>query len=565
MDPFRDLLKKSRTFYWDEALNKMFLQSRIEICDMVRKAVEMYEVDRPTCLLTDWSDIGVGFFLKQKHCDCEVNEGPNCGPDHWRMVLAGSRFTKDAETRYSPVEGEALAVVYALESTRMFVLGCPDLLIATDHKPLVPILNSKGLELIKNPRLLNLKEKTLMYRFHVKHVPGKFNFAADAVSRHPTGETREEANLHEVCAYLVEAMREEGEDNGTGRIEESLSAATEVQGVPDREEWEAVTWEQMKTEAATDTYCLDLAKTIKEGVPSSKAELPESLQHHHSSILASREDLYTVEGVTFRAGSMLVPCSLRGRVLEVLHSGHQGTTGMKSAARQRLWWPGMDSDIMQHREQCRTCNGMSPSNQREPLEERMEPEYPFQLIVADFFDLHGVNYLVVADRYTGWPILFRMGTATMEMVKTLRNIFAQYGVPEELATDGGPPFNGHEFRQFLVQWGVKHRLSSAHFAQSNGRAELAVKSMKRLLRDNVGPGGKLDTPGVSRALLQYRNTPVQGVGMSPGYMLYGRVMRDALPGSPERSKPWTIDYNTQQGAGSARCGRRSPWAGRRRR
>ena len=544
MDPFRDLLKKSRTFFWDKSLDTSFIRSRVEICDMVRKGVEMYEVERPSCLLTDWSDIGIGFFLLQQHCECEVEQGPNCGPDHWRMVLAGSRFTKDAETRYAPVEGEALAVVYALESTRMFVLGCPNLMVATDHKPLVPILNSKGLELIKNPRLLSMKEKTLMYRFTTKHVPGKFHFAADSVSRHPA---REEVDLDEVCAYMVGVMREEGEDNGTGAIERAMAGAAVVAELPS--DWEAVTWEQVKVEASTDMYCLELAKVIKEGVPGTKGELPECLQHHHSSIVASREELYTVEGVTFRAGSMLVPSSLRGRVLEVLHAGHQGTTGMKAAARQRLWWPGMDSDIMQCRDQCRTCNGMSPSNQREPMEDRREPDYPFQLIVADFFDLHGVNYLVVADRYTGWPILFKMGTTTMEMVKTLRNIFAQYGVPEELATDGGPPFNGYEFKQFLVQWGVQHRLSSAHYAQSNGRAELAVKSCKRLLRDNVGQGGRLDTAGVCRALLQYRNTPVQGVGMSPGYMLYGRRMRDALPGEPGRNKPWTVHFNTQQGGG----------------
>ena len=66
------------------------------------------------------------------------------------------------ETRYESVEGEALAVVYGLESCRMFVLGCDNLIVATDHKPLVPILNTKALELIKNPCLLNLKEKTLL-------------------------------------------------------------------------------------------------------------------------------------------------------------------------------------------------------------------------------------------------------------------------------------------------------------------------------------------------------------------------------------------------------------------
>ena len=77
-------------------------------------------------------------------------------------------------------------------------------------------------------------------------------------------------------------------------------------------------------------------------------------------------------------------------------------------------------------------------------------------------------------------------------------MFAQYGVPEEIATDGGPPFQSHEWMQFLKQWGIHHRESSANFPQSNGRAELAVKSCKRMLRNNVGPGGTLNTVKVTK-------------------------------------------------------------------
>ena len=49
-----------------------------------------------------------------------MKEAPNCGIEHWKLILSGSRFCKDAESRYRPVEGEALAVAYALESTRMY-------------------------------------------------------------------------------------------------------------------------------------------------------------------------------------------------------------------------------------------------------------------------------------------------------------------------------------------------------------------------------------------------------------------------------------------------------------
>ena len=51
----------------------------------------------------------------------------------------GSCFTHPAESRYAPIEGEALAVAVALTKARHFVLGCSDLTIATDHKPLLKI------------------------------------------------------------------------------------------------------------------------------------------------------------------------------------------------------------------------------------------------------------------------------------------------------------------------------------------------------------------------------------------------------------------------------------------
>ena len=59
------------------------------------------------------------------------------------MTLVGSRFTHAAESRYAPVEGEALAVADALGKVRYFVLGCRDLIVAVDHKPL---LNSLATE-----------------------------------------------------------------------------------------------------------------------------------------------------------------------------------------------------------------------------------------------------------------------------------------------------------------------------------------------------------------------------------------------------------------------------------
>ena len=59
------------------------------------------------------------------------------------------------------------------------------------------------------------------------------------------------------------------------------------------------------------------------------------------------------------------------------------------------------------------------------------------------------------------------------------------GVPEEIASGGGPPYNPMEYDAFLIMWDVRKRKSSAYFPQSNGRAEATVKTAKRILQDNI--------------------------------------------------------------------------------
>ena len=68
----------------------------------------------------------------------------------------------------------------------MFVLGCEDLIVSTDHKPLERILQDRDLSSITNPRLLNIKQRTLQFRFKVLYNPGKWHRGPDALSRNPT-------------------------------------------------------------------------------------------------------------------------------------------------------------------------------------------------------------------------------------------------------------------------------------------------------------------------------------------------------------------------------------------
>ena len=127
MAPFRPLLQKNAQFCWTSELEEAFQHSKEEIVRLVIDGVKMYDPELTTCLSPDYSDTGVGWILQQKICNCPV-VSPLCCESGWRLVLAGGKFNSAAESRYSPTEGEAHAMVTGLEDSKYYTLGCPSLL-----------------------------------------------------------------------------------------------------------------------------------------------------------------------------------------------------------------------------------------------------------------------------------------------------------------------------------------------------------------------------------------------------------------------------------------------------
>jgi hypothetical protein len=201
---------------------------------------------------------------------------------------------------------------------------------------------------------------------------------------------------------------------------------------------------------------------------------------------------------------------------------------MEQRARAVVYWPGMTKDIRETREVCTACNRNAPSQAATPPLPSPPPSTPFEAVFADFFDYGGRHYLVVGDRLSGWVEILSSSTGTdlggsTGLVRHLRSLFATFGVPEEISSDGGPEFIAGNTERFLRLWGVQHRISSAGFPQSNGRAEVAVKTAKRLLMSNTGPAGNLDQDRFLRAILQLLNTPDPGCHLSPAQIIFGRL------------------------------------------
>ena len=200
MAPFKPFLSPRCQFSWTPTLEEAFESLKQEIVSAIRRGVEIFDITRRTCLRPEWSRRGVGYFLLQKHCNCP-SQIPDCCPDGWLVTLAGSRSLSSAEGRCAAIKGEALAVAWCLEQTKYFTQGCDNLVIVTDHKPLVKIFGDRTLDEITNSRLFRLKQRTLPWKFEIQHLPGTSNTAADAASRHPASSGTTGPNM----ADLIEA------------------------------------------------------------------------------------------------------------------------------------------------------------------------------------------------------------------------------------------------------------------------------------------------------------------------------------------------------------------------
>ena len=114
MQPFGDLVKNHSQFYCNTNLDKIFQNSKSILINQVT------DVNKPTCIQTEWSKGGLSYFLLQKYCQCPMDRAQICCRNGWRLVFAGSCFTHGAEANYSHT-GVNLAVAWILNHARMSV------------------------------------------------------------------------------------------------------------------------------------------------------------------------------------------------------------------------------------------------------------------------------------------------------------------------------------------------------------------------------------------------------------------------------------------------------------
>ena len=117
-------------------------------------------------------------------------------------MSCGSQFLSSAEENYAVIELELLAVQWAIQKSRMYLVGT-NFTVITDHQPLVGILNGKNIDAVNNLRIHRIMSKLIGYQFKLLWTPGKTHHIADALSRSPVFKPESDQDVLACSAILV--------------------------------------------------------------------------------------------------------------------------------------------------------------------------------------------------------------------------------------------------------------------------------------------------------------------------------------------------------------------------
>ena len=348
-----------------------------------------------------------------------------------------------------------------------------------------------------------MRMKMLWYDVEVIWKPGKDMFVPDALSRAPVRGAVKEIELNDKAeVYSV------------------------VSQLP-------ITREKLiefRTATANDPTLQQLISVVMDGWPSERSKVSETIKPY----FPFKDEIVYCDGLLFRGNQIIVPKCLQSEMLSRIHESHQGIVKTKRRARGVLFWPGMNSQIEDATSKCAEFRKAQPA---EPLISHDIPNRPWSKIAADFFHHKGHDYLIIVDYYSKFPEVIKVpSTKSQTAIYAMQSVFSRTGIPDELITDNGPPFNGAEFAQFAKKWEFHHVTSSPGFPQSNGQVERCVQTVKNLIKKAEKAG---ENPFLS--LLEYRNTPLDGTdGFSPAQLLNSRLLRSRVPTALPLLKPHVV-------------------------
>jgi transposase InsO family protein len=476
LHPLFQLLKQDTPWKWTTKCDEVF--NRVKDVISSDQVLVHYDPNKELVLSVDASPYGVGAVLSHR-----MGNG-----NEWPIEYA-SRTLSPAESNYSQIEKEGLAIIFGIKKFHLFLYGRKFVLV-TDHKPLTRIFGPKSnIPPLAAARMQRWGVLLSGYDYKIEFRKSDDNANADFFSRFPL-------------------QGKGGEDN------DEYVFSTGIELLP-------ITAEEVRTQVNKDkTLCKVLEYTL--------SGWPEYCQEGDLQPFWTRRDELSLEdGCLLWGRRVIIPNKLQERIMGELHELHPGICRMKALARAFVWWPGIDRDIEDRVRGCKTCINTQNSPKKVPLLLWPWCTEPWQRVHIDYAEFEGKHYLVVVDNHSKWLEVFLMnGTTAEDTIEALRSLFARYGFPTELVSDNGPQFRADAFQQFLKRHRVKQSFSPPYHPASNGLAERHVQTLKAMLKKNTGV--KSDLQRLSEVLFHYRNIPHTTTGKTPSELFLKRSPRTAL-------------------------------------
>ena len=497
--PLVALTKKDKKFSWTDAQQKSFTCLKYLLCTAPILAYPQF--DKPFILQTDASDQGLGAVLVQK--DSNGFE---------RVISYASRSLIDREKGYSATEKEALAVVYATDYFRPYLLG-KKFTVVTDHSALrwLHSVEPKG-------RLARWVMCLQEYDFDILHRPGSENGNADSLSRltSPQGNSS-----------LDHPLNLEG-----------LSCATTVAPTCN-----------LQTAQTTDSRLRVVLELKASGMPKpplfawSKDPILKAFWHCWDS-------LHIVNGLLVKSAStkvpipdysFVIPAHLVEPILQGIHSspfaGHLGLKKTILRTKSRFFWPMMKRDISEFVRSCPDCaqNKLEPSRNVAPLQQISVNE-PFIFWAMDYMGplpetpRGNKHLLVVMDHFTKWCEVFPTKDQKAHTVADIlvSRVFSRFGPPQIIHSDQGRNFESVLMHEVCQIMGTHKSRTTAYHPQCDGLVERHNRTIQDMLSAFVSEHSHDWDMWIDIIVYAYNTSTHESTGISPYELVFGRTARTPL-------------------------------------
>lgn len=189
------------------------------------------------------------------------------------------------------------------------------------------------------------------------------------------------------------------------------------------------------------------------------ADLPQPLHQYWTF----REELHEAKGILFKGHRIIIPTSMRGEMLRLIHETHMGAEKCKERARKSMYWPKMATQIEGVVDRCQICERFRHGNKKEPMIPHPLPEEPWCRVATDVMTYKAQDYLVVVDYFSKFvEVLFLSDKTAASIITCLKSVFARHGIPQELVSDN-MPFASQEFQTFAMDRGFLTITSSPKY------------------------------------------------------------------------------------------------------